>query len=282
MTTLINFADTACHQISARHDDGYEIASLYPPQHRLLTFQPAIKQALWRSYPSLHTSVWLPDQPEPLRSAVYGTQMSNNDPSSSLMRSVDFACTQDVPYTVDGLSTKPPASIGSGRSTAFDGNSNLSVAMPSVREQRPRKRYPCRCRDSHGCERTFTTSSHATRHSRIHTGDKNIQCTYPGCEKEFTRPDNMKQHVAIHYKDSGHSSGGARANKTTHAKVRRKSTASGNHRTFTAATAAEDTRGMTTPIPQLGRPVAAPSLNSGLDALAMAVEFQAQLLKISP
>ncbi|KAK4074917.1 transcriptional regulator family: C2H2 zinc finger [Purpureocillium lilacinum] len=275
-TTLMKFPDAACHQDLARHDDGYEIASLYPPQHRLLTFQPVAEQAFWHSYPSLDTSFSLPDQPELLRSGSYEPQISSNDPSSSLMRSMDFACTHGVLSTVDGLSTKPLASFGSGRSTAFEANSNLSVEMPSVREQPPRKRYPCRCRDSHGCERTFTTSGHATRHSRIHTGDKNIQCTYPGCGKTFTRPDNMKQHVATHYKGSGHSSGGARANKTTHAKARRKSTASGNRRTITVTTTAGDTRGLNTPIPQLGRPVAARSLSSGLDALVMAVECQAR------
>ncbi|KAJ6782946.1 hypothetical protein PWT90_08937 [Aphanocladium album] len=32
----------------------------------------------------------------------------------------------------------------------------------------PAKRYPCRFRNSHGCEKTFITSGHASRHSKTH------------------------------------------------------------------------------------------------------------------
>lgn len=67
--------------------------------------------------------------------------------------------------------------------------------------ERTAKRYPCRFRDSHGCEKTFTTSGHASRHSKIHTAEKGVQCTYTGCHKKFTRADNMKQHLETHYKD---------------------------------------------------------------------------------
>ena len=63
------------------------------------------------------------------------------------------------------------------------------------------KRYPCRHRDSHGCEKTFTTSSHASRHSKVHTAKKAVPCTHPGCTKNFTRTDNMKQHLQTHYRD---------------------------------------------------------------------------------
>jgi hypothetical protein len=65
---------------------------------------------------------------------------------------------------------------------------------------RETKRYPCRYRDSHHCEKTFTTSGHASRHSKIHTAEKAVQCTYQGCQKKFTRADNMKQHLDTHYK----------------------------------------------------------------------------------
>ena len=70
-------------------------------------------------------------------------------------------------------------------------------------EQYPKgaKRYPCRFKESHGCDRTFTTSGHASRHSKIHTAEKAVQCTFAGCQKKFTRADNMKQHLETHYKD---------------------------------------------------------------------------------
>jgi len=64
------------------------------------------------------------------------------------------------------------------------------------------KRYPCRFRDSHSCEKTFTTSGHASRHSKIHTAEKAVNCTFPGCHKKFTRADNMKQHLETHNKNS--------------------------------------------------------------------------------
>lgn len=73
------------------------------------------------------------------------------------------------------------------------------------------KRYPCRFKDSHGCERTFTTSGHASRHSKIHTAEKAVQCTYAGCQKKFTRADNMKQHLETHYKDRSRSSASSKS-----------------------------------------------------------------------
>lgn len=63
------------------------------------------------------------------------------------------------------------------------------------------KRYPCRFKDSHNCDKTFTTSGHASRHSKIHTAEKAVPCSFSGCTKKFTRADNMKQHLDTHYKD---------------------------------------------------------------------------------
>jgi Zinc finger, C2H2 type len=67
--------------------------------------------------------------------------------------------------------------------------------------ERGQKRYPCRFRESMGCEKTFTTSGHASRHSKIHTAEKGVSCSWPGCQKKFTRADNMKQHLETHTKD---------------------------------------------------------------------------------
>lgn len=67
--------------------------------------------------------------------------------------------------------------------------------------ERGLKRYPCRFRESMGCEKTFTTSGHASRHSKIHTAEKGVSCSWPGCQKKFTRADNMKQHLETHTKD---------------------------------------------------------------------------------
>ncbi|EPQ64607.1 Bgt-3770 [Blumeria graminis f. sp. tritici] len=71
---------------------------------------------------------------------------------------------------------------------------------PLAPERGP-KRYPCRYRDSHHCLKTFTTSGHASRHSKIHTAEKGVSCTWEGCNKKFTRSDNMKQHLETHSKE---------------------------------------------------------------------------------
>ncbi|KAG9232078.1 putative transcriptional regulator NRG1 [Amylocarpus encephaloides] len=72
--------------------------------------------------------------------------------------------------------------------------------------ERGGKRFSCRYRDTLGCEKTFTTSGHASRHSKIHTAEKAVPCTFQGCQKKFTRNDNMKQHLETHYRDRSRSS----------------------------------------------------------------------------
>ncbi|CAF9935718.1 MAG: hypothetical protein ALECFALPRED_006529 [Alectoria fallacina] len=59
-----------------------------------------------------------------------------------------------------------------------------------------KKKYPCPHAVRHNCTDTFTTSGHAARHGKKHTGEKNILC--PTCKKAFTRKDNMKQHERTH------------------------------------------------------------------------------------
>lgn len=57
-------------------------------------------------------------------------------------------------------------------------------------------KYPCPYAASHSCAATFTTSGHAARHGKTHTGEKSVHC--PVCNKAFTRKDNMKQHQRTH------------------------------------------------------------------------------------
>ena len=59
-----------------------------------------------------------------------------------------------------------------------------------------KKKYPCPHAVRYSCTDTFTTSGHAARHGKKHTGEKNIFC--PTCNKAFTRKDNMKQHERTH------------------------------------------------------------------------------------
>ena len=75
-----------------------------------------------------------------------------------------------------------------------------------------KKKYPCPHAHRYSCPDTFTTSGHAARHGKKHTGEKNIQC--PTCNKAFTRKDNMKQHERTHK-----SAGSRHADSTGHPKA---------------------------------------------------------------
>jgi hypothetical protein len=163
--------------------------------------------------------------------------------------------------------------------------------------ERGQKRYPCRFRESMGCEKTFTTSGHASRHSKIHTAEKGVSCSWAGCQKKFTRADNMKQHLETHTKDRSRS---APAQKSTlkstltiHSGIKKSSTVLGRPSRSPSRNAmpAEVTPLMVDPAlysTSPGSPYGAPissfqgqpiaargeSSQSGLDALAMAADYQ--------
>ncbi|KAI9756730.1 MAG: hypothetical protein M4579_003731 [Chaenotheca gracillima] len=94
---------------------------------------------------------------------------SNNIPYQALAGSQRF---HDTP-TTDTMSISPPAS-GAG----------------------PNRRFPCQMAQQFNCNKYFTTSGHAARHCKTHTGEKAERC--PKCHKEFARKDNMKQHLKTH------------------------------------------------------------------------------------
>jgi hypothetical protein len=56
--------------------------------------------------------------------------------------------------------------------------------------------YPCPVAKQYNCADHFTTSGHAARHAKKHTGKKDAFC--PECNKAFTRKDNMEQHRRTH------------------------------------------------------------------------------------
>lgn len=87
-------------------------------------------------------------------------------------------------------SSLPTPAIAPSTSTSTPTNSSPSTAKPL------KKKYPCPHAARFSCADTFTTSGHAARHGKKHTGEKNIHC--PTCHKAFTRKDNMKQHERTH------------------------------------------------------------------------------------
>ncbi|KAI9819924.1 MAG: hypothetical protein M1827_006494 [Pycnora praestabilis] len=73
----------------------------------------------------------------------------------------------------------------------------VSAGTTSSKLTNKKNQYPCPFKDRVKCSDTFTTSGHAARHGKKHTGEKNIKCLE--CPKRFTRKDNMKQHLKTHY-----------------------------------------------------------------------------------
>ncbi|EQL30462.1 hypothetical protein BDFG_07052 [Blastomyces dermatitidis ATCC 26199] len=76
--------------------------------------------------------------------------------------------------------------------TSMNGSGDLRAAKVNNKKNK----YPCPYATSHSCTATFTTSGHAARHGKKHTGEKGVHC--PICNKAFTRKDNMKQHRRTH------------------------------------------------------------------------------------
>jgi uncharacterized Zn-finger protein len=73
--------------------------------------------------------------------------------------------------------------------------SSSSGAPPAAK--RSSRRYTCHCNKS------FTTSGHLARHTRIHTGEKNYVCPEPNCGARFSRQDNCMQHYRTHSSTAG-------------------------------------------------------------------------------
>ena len=115
-------------------------------------------------------------------------------------------------------------------STTTPTNTSPSTAKPL------KKKYPCPHAARFSCSDTFTTSGHAARHGKKHTGEKNIHC--PTCNKAFTRKDNMKQHERTHKNnrlDATSSSIGSRSSPSISSASRpRRQTLSDDSRTTSA------------------------------------------------
>jgi len=115
-----------------------------------------------------------------------------------------------LPPTSDMAQLPTPAmSVNTSDSSALTTNSQPQTqpapANNAVNGLTGKKnKYPCPYAQSHNCFATFTTSGHAARHGKKHTGEKGVHC--PVCDKAFTRKDNMKQHERTH-KNRGENAG---------------------------------------------------------------------------
>nr|POE74782.1 transcription factor sp3 [Quercus suber] len=77
----------------------------------------------------------------------------------------------------------------------------VQAGLSSAKLQSKKNQYPCPMAKQFGCTDYFTTSGHAARHAKKHTGKKDAFC--PECNKAFTRKDNMEQHRRTHQNGRG-------------------------------------------------------------------------------
>lgn len=97
-----------------------------------------------------------------------------------------------LPSSSDG-SMSPSSSHGAEMSTP----PSPKTAAANLTIKRSSRRYSCQCGKS------FTTSGHLARHTRIHTGEKNYVCPEAGCGARFSRQDNCMQHFRTHQNGAG-------------------------------------------------------------------------------
>jgi hypothetical protein len=161
--------NAAGRRISLLNDES---ACQQPQQEQQQQQRPPLSfhssYAFTHAYPTPGSNASSPNTPELLRSDSYDSQMSN-DPLSPLTPNVDYYPRQQVMYTIPqdyNMDAKHVAYSDSTRSASYDAEM-VSQPRSSPMPDRPGKRYPCRYRDTHGCEKTFTTSGHASRHSKI-------------------------------------------------------------------------------------------------------------------
>ncbi|KAJ5113591.1 hypothetical protein N7456_002125 [Penicillium angulare] len=100
------------------------------------------------------------------------------------------------PYQYSSRGPAPPRTPPEIHSSTPSEKQSSSQSGGNTRGTGRKNKYPCPYAASHGCSATFTTSGHAARHGKKHTGEKSVHC--PICNKAFTRKDNMKQHIRTH------------------------------------------------------------------------------------
>lgn len=113
-------------------------------------------------------------------------QMTNSNPNPSLSGSTSLQLHNTVP--------PPPTTTTTNNTYTHEPRTSTSTdhTTTTISDKKYRK-YRCKT-----CEKSFTTSGHLARHSRIHTGERKHQCPHPGCDARFARQDNCMQHYRTH------------------------------------------------------------------------------------
>ena len=89
-----------------------------------------------------------------------------------------------------------PYHTSASQAAYFGPQTSESRTAPLANQRSKKNSYPCPMAKQYNCSDYFTTSGHAARHAKKHTGKKDAFC--PECNKAFTRKDNMEQHRRTH------------------------------------------------------------------------------------
>lgn len=162
----------------------------YQPSHYRPEFAPI--QPSWTA----HHAHQPPTPSYPTSSSVYPSGAgSPSYPSHHLQHhhqpQTGFTYQHHRTPSIQSNSDLSNPSISSPSGAAFYAPSTTETAKTTKKNK-----YPCPYAASHACTAIFTTSGHAARHGKKHTGEKSVHC--PVCNKAFTRKDNMKQHRRTH------------------------------------------------------------------------------------
>ena len=123
-----------------------------------------------------------------------------DDPSASIYPSLPDANSGVMAYPLaasNAAALSPQQQHPSQHRSSASPSSDAHPSNGSNKLQQPKKnQYPCPMAKEYQCTDYFTTSGHAARHAKKHTGKKDAFC--PECNKAFTRKDNMEQHRRTH------------------------------------------------------------------------------------
>ena len=174
-----------------------------PPNYPFESLEHSKTSTPYFTYPrpnGIHNYPTMPQAQDPAAQPYYhapphrANEYEMDDEYSELSRSSLQPLQTQFPYNNAALAVNSSPSSHTTPavtpSTSAPANSTTSTAKTL------KKKYPCPHASRFSCPDTFTTSGHAARHGKKHTGEKNIRC--PTCNKAFTRKDNMKQHERTH------------------------------------------------------------------------------------